>query len=133
MHLRSVRVLPGLGGVAGALEIGHVVATDRRQRLVQRQAAVARAPEGGVWAAAPAGEHGRAAPGRLLLLVALAVILLGELGLRADVDPPAREPRGEPCVLPLAADRQRELVVWHDDRRLLAVVVDEHLAHARGA
>ena len=38
----------------------------------------------------------------------------------------AREPR----VLAFAADRQRELVVGHDDRGLLLLVVDQHLAHA---
>ena len=97
------------------------------------QAAVARAGQRGV-RAAPAGRHDRgAATLRLLLLVALLLLLGGELGLGLDVDPPAGQARGEAGVLALAADRQRELVVGHDDRRLLAVVVDEHLAHARRA
>ena len=39
--------------------------------------------------------------------------------------------RREPGVLALAADRERELVVRHDHRRLLVLVVDEHLADAR--
>ena len=72
----------------------------------------------------------RRAPG--LLVVVAVLLLLGELGLGADVDPPAGQARGEPRVLALAADRQRELVVGDDDGRLAAVVVDEHLAHARG-
>ena len=33
----------------------------------------------------------------------------------ADVDPPAGQPGGEPGVLALLADRQRQLVVGHDD------------------
>ena len=35
-------------------------------------------------------------------------------GVAADVDAPAGEPGGEPGVLPLLADRQRELEVRHD-------------------
>src|SRR3954468_4554224 len=35
----------------------------------------------------------------------------------ADVDPPTGQPGGEPCVLALLADRERELVVGHHDPR----------------
>src|SRR5919109_5145531 len=104
-----------------------------RQRLVRIQAAVARAGERGVRAAAAVREDRGAAAADLLLLVAGVLLLLGELGLGADVDAPAGQARGEPGVLALAADRQRELVVGHDHRRLAVLVVDEHLAHARGA
>src|SRR5690606_29455856 len=37
------------------------------------------------------------------------------LGVRVDVDPPAGEAGGEAGVLPLLADRQRELEVGDDD------------------
>ena len=104
-----------------------------RERLVAVEAAVARVRQRGVRAAAPVAEDRGAAAADLLLLVAAVGLLLGELGLGADVDAPAGQPRGEPRVLALAADRQRELVVGHDHRRLLVLVVDEHLAHARGA
>src|SRR3954454_13118204 len=104
------------------------------ERLVRLEAAVARAWQRGVGAAAAVGEDRAAATAELLLLaVAGLLLLLGELGLRADVDPPAREARGEPGVLALAPDRQRELVVGDDHRRLLVGIVDEHLAHARRA
>jgi hypothetical protein len=72
-----------------------------------------------------------AAPVELLLLVLLAALVLGELGLGADVDPPAGQPRREAGVLALAPDGQRELVVGDDDGGLPALVVDEHLTHAR--
>ena len=39
-------------------------------------------------------------------------------GVGPDVDPPAGEPGGQPGVLPLFADRQRKLVIGHDDLRL---------------
>src|SRR5690349_1804616 len=89
------------------------------ERLVRLEPAVARARQRGVGAAAAVGEDGAAAPAQLLLLaVARLLLLLGELGLGADVDPPAREAGREAGVLALAADRQRELVVGDDDRRL---------------
>src|SRR5215210_4373077 len=104
------------------------------ERLVRLEAAVARAGQGGVRAAPAVGEDRAAAAAQLLLLaVARLLLLLGELGLGADVDAPAREAGGEPGVLALAPDRQRELVVGDDHRRLLVGVVDEHLAHAGGA
>src|SRR3954453_7618574 len=105
------------------------------ERLVGVEAAVARAGQRGVRAAAAVGED-RLGGGRALLLLAVPaalLLLLGELGLGADVDAPAGEAAGEPGVLALAADRQRELVVGDDHRRLLVGVVDEDLAHARGA
>src|SRR4029079_8887184 len=43
------------------------------------------------------------------------------------------EAAGETGVLALGAERRRELVVGDDHRRLLVLVVDEHLTHARGA
>src|SRR5258706_427339 len=55
---------------------------------------------------------------------------LCELGVGLDVDLPAGEARGEPCVHAFLADRERELVVGDDDRRLLAVVVEIDLADA---
>src|SRR4051794_37627903 len=100
------------------------------------EAAVARVWQGGVRAAAAVRED-RVAAAADVLGVLLAVpalgLLLGELGLGADVDAPPGQPRGEPRVLALAADGQRELVVGHDHRRLLVGVVDQHLAHARRA
>src|SRR5918995_3636273 len=103
------------------------------ERLVAVETAVAGVRQGGVGAATAVAEDGGTAAADLLLLVAGVGLLLGELGLGADVDAPAGEPGGEAGVLALAADRQRELVVGHDHRRLLVLVVDEHLAHARGA
>src|SRR4051794_29134124 len=106
------------------------------QGLVAVEAAVARIRQRGVRAAAAVRED-RVAAAADVLGVLLAVpalgLLLGELGLGADVGPPPGQPRGEPRVLALAPDRQRQLVVRHDHRRLLAVVVDEHLADAGGA
>src|SRR4029079_15358030 len=59
--------------------------------------------------------------------------LLGrELGVGLDVDLPAGQARGEAGVHALLADRERELVVRRDDRRLLRVVVEVDLAHAGG-
>src|SRR5215216_260394 len=88
------------------------------QRLVRVEPAVARARQRGVRAAAPVPEdRGAAAAGLLLLAVARVLLLAGELGLGADVDAPAGQPGGEPRVLALAADRERELVVGHDHRR----------------
>src|SRR5918995_2675271 len=103
------------------------------ERLVALETAVAGVRQGGVRAAPAVAEDGGAAAADLLLLVAAVRLLLGELRLGADVDAPAGQPRGEPGILALAADRQRELVVGHDHRRLLVLVVDEHLAHARRA
>src|SRR4051812_40612794 len=104
------------------------------ERLVRLEPAVARTRQRGVGAPAAVGEDRAAATAQLLLLaVARFLLLLGDLGLRADAAPPAREAGGEPGVLALAPDRQRELVVGDDHRRLLVGVVHEHLAHARRA
>src|SRR3954451_20276723 len=113
---------------SGADAVGVLVG----ERLVRVQAAVARAGQGGVGAAPAVAEDRRAAAARLLLLVAGVLLLLGELGLGADVHAPARQAGGEPGVLTLAPDGERQLVVRHDHRRLLVGVVDQHLAHARG-
>src|SRR5205814_8342456 len=63
-----------------------VVGARARERLVRRQAAVARARQRGARAAPAGGEDRRAAAALLLLLVAALLLLGGELGLRADVD-----------------------------------------------
>ena len=94
-------------------------------------------------------EPGRAAFGQRLpfertassgpRILALIVAAEGRLGLRLrelrvglDVDLPAGEAaRGEAGVQALLADRERELVIRHDDGRLARVVVHEHLADAR--
>src|SRR5215207_1535234 len=102
------------------------------KRLVRLEPAVPRSRQRRVRAAPAVGEDRRTAAADLLLLIARVLLLLGELGLGADVDPPAGQAGGEPGVLALAADRQRELVVGHDHRRLAVLVVDEHLAHACG-
>src|SRR5690349_21420370 len=88
------------------------------ERLVAVETAVARARQRGVRAAAPVREDRVAAAAdvlRVLLAVPGLALLLGELGLGADVDAPAGQARGEPRVLALAADGQRQLVVGHDD------------------
>src|SRR5439155_26293050 len=115
-------------------ERGDVVGVEVHERLVGGQAAVARAGQRRV-GAAPAGGEDRVAATVELGLLAAAVLAVGRgvLGLGLDVDAPAGQARGQPRVLALAADRQRELVVGDDDRRLARVVVDAHLAHAGGA
>src|SRR5919202_342833 len=65
------------------------------ERLVALESAVARARQGGVRAAPAVGEDRRAAAADLLLLVAGVGLLLGELGLGADVDAPAGQARGK--------------------------------------
>src|SRR5215211_6405606 len=130
-HVREATV-PTRGGDA-RLRLGDDVGVLARQRLVGVEPAVARARQRRVRAAPAVGEDRRAAAADLLLLVAGVLLLLRELGLGADVDAPAGQPRGEPRVLALAADRERQLVVGHDHGRLAVLVVDEHLAHARGA
>src|SRR5215213_8636768 len=118
---------------SGDRPLGDDVGVLAGERLVRVQAAVARSRQSGVRAAPAVPEDRGAAAAGLLLLVARVLLLLGELGLRADVDAPAGQAGGEPRVLALAADRQRQLVVRHDHGRLAVLVVDEHLAHARGA
>ena len=95
------------------------------------QAAVARPGQRGVRTATASREHGGAAAVDLVGALDLdLLLLLGELGLGLDVDPPAGQLGRQPGVLSLAPDRQRELVVGDDDGRLLVRVVDEDLAHA---
>ena len=99
---------------------------------MRRQAAVGRAGDRGVRAAAAVGEDRHAAAVGLLFALVLDLGFLGgELGLGLDVDAPAGQAGGEAGVLAVAADRQRELVVGHDHGRLALLVVDDHLAHAR--
>lgn len=57
----------------------------------------------------------------------------GLLGVGPDVDAPAGEPGGEAGVLPLLADRQRQLVVRHGHPGGAGGHVDDlHLAHPSG-
>ena len=58
--------------------------------------------------------------------------LVGDLGLRLDVDAPAGEPSGEPRVLAFLPDRERELVVGHDHHRGARALVDTDLLHLGG-
>src|SRR5690606_12361089 len=74
----------------------------------QRRAALGRLPD----LLAGLGVDHPLALGPLLLGVGL---LLGELALALDVDAPAGQPGGEAGVLALLPDRQRQLVVGHDD------------------
>ena len=104
---------------------------------MRRDAAVLRARQRRVRAALAVREDRRAAAGGVALVAGLAAavgrvgLLLGELGVADDVDLPAGEPVREAGVHALLADRERELVVGHDDRRLLGLVVEVDLAHAR--
>src|SRR3954452_17535768 len=118
--------------VAQRLEDRDRVGREPRERLVHRETAERRARQRGVRAAAAADRDGLAAPARLLLVLLLRARRRGELGLGLDVDAPAREAGGEAGVLALAPDRQRELVVGDDDRRLLGLVVHEDLADTGG-
>src|SRR3954451_20149107 len=95
-----------------------VVGARALERLMGVEAAVARARQRRVRAAPAVAEDRGAAAARLLGLIALVLLLGGELGLGLDVDPPAGEAGGEARVLALAADRQRELVVGDDHGRL---------------
>src|SRR5213078_2246609 len=107
----------------------------RGELLVGGNPAVARAGQRRVWAALAGREDRRAAAGELLLGSAAGEGGLGLLGceLRVglDVDLPAGQARGEAGVHTLLADRERELVVGHDDGRLLGLVVEVDLADAR--
>src|SRR5436190_292792 len=104
--------------------------------LVCGNAAVARAGQRRVRAALAVGEDGGAAAGDLRVLAAAAEsglrLGLSELAVGLDVDLPAGQAGGETGVHALLADRERELVVGRDDRRLLAVIVEIDLPHARG-
>ena len=92
-------------------------------------AAEPRAGQRRVRAALAVGEDRDAAAGEVLAFRAAAEgslgLGLGELGVGLDVDLPAGEAGGQAGVQALLADRERELVVGDDDRRLLRLVVDE--------
>src|SRR5579862_283223 len=99
-------------------------------------AAVLRAGQGGVRAALAVREDRAAASGYVLgtfLAAAVGSVGLGlrKLGVALDVDLPPGEPCGEAGVHAFLADRERQLIVGHDDGRFLAVVVEVDLAHAR--
>ena len=59
--------------------------------------------------------------------------LLVALVLRADVDAPPRQARGQAGVLALLADGEGELLVVHDDRRDALFLVESHLTDPRRA
>ena len=97
------------------------------------KSAVVRALDYSVRAASVIREQSHASTVRYVFTLVFDALLVGvsELGLGFDVDLPAGQPRGESGVLTITTDRQRELVVRHDDRGLLGLVVDEHLTHSR--
>src|SRR5436305_5346641 len=133
----ALRGLCGGVGCLARLLLGgrprfHLIGVLAFERLVRGKSAVTRSGQGCVRAPLAIGEDGCAAPGGVFVVVAQLGLFLSELGLGADIDPPAGQPGGESCVLALLADGERELVVGHDDRGLLAVVVDEHFPHTRG-
>src|SRR5688572_16684376 len=65
------------------------------------------------------------------LRLGLRLHLGADLGLAADVDPPARDLRREARVLAFLADREREVAVRHDDVRGLLLRDDVHPDHRR--
>src|SRR5262249_35741324 len=75
--------------------------------------------------------EGRQTSGPLLFQPAA---LVGQLGLALDVHPEPSELRGEPRVLALLADGERQLAVRYDDLRgaLLALTGERHRADLRG-
>src|SRR5947208_6678351 len=103
--------------------------------LVSGNAAVARTGQRRVWAALAVRENRGAAAGELLVLSPAPEgslgLGLGELAVGLDVDLPAGQTGGEAGIHALLADRERELVVGSDDRRLLTVVVEVDLANSR--
>ena len=95
-----------------------------------RKTTVGGSTDGCVGTPSPAGKNGHAPAIELLLaLILVDAFLLGELGLGLDVDPPAREPRGQSRILTVAADGERELVVRDDHDRLHLLVVDYDLSN----
>src|SRR3954451_490881 len=105
----------------------------RRELLVGLDAAEAGARQRRVRAALAVREDRGAAAGELLVVsaaVGRVGLGAGELALGLDVDLPAGQARCETGVEALLADRERKLIVRHDDGRLLGVVVDVDLAHA---
>ena len=123
--------LGGLDDLGGDVLSGRLALGDLAMR---GDAAVVRARKRRVRAALAGRKERDATAGELLLLAAEGRVGLGarELGLGLDVDLPAGQPRSETGVQPLLADGERELVVGYDHGRLAGLVVDEHLAHARG-
>ena len=99
-------------------------------------AAEARAGTGHVAALDAASAHVLAAVG----LIVFDEVVLGDLGqvaqdaghhgLVLDVDVHAGEAGGQAGVLALLANGQGQLVVGHDDGRVVVVVVDDHARHA---
>src|SRR6266536_2005297 len=136
---RSGRLRRGLRGRGRGRRLrrlaADVVGARACERLVRRHAAEAGAGQGGVRAPLAVGQDRRAPAGQLLFVAAAAEGDLGlgprELRVGLDVDLPAREPGREAGVHALLANRERELVVRDDDGRLLRVVVEVDLAHAR--
>src|SRR5439155_565187 len=128
--------------IALRLLLGHhrvlVVRVAERKLLVRRHTAVLRAGQRGVRTTLAVGEDRAATAGVVLPTFAVAAaegrvgLGLRELGVALDVDLPAGKARGEAGVHALLADRERELVVGDDDGRFLRVVVEIHLADARG-
>src|SRR3712207_6505672 len=98
---------------------------------MRRDAAAAAALERLVRTALAGRRDGDAAPGELVLLALDERLLLRGvvLRLRDDVDAPAGEPVREPGVQALLADRERELALGNEHRRLAVVVVHVDLAH----
>src|SRR5207245_8451799 len=88
----------------------HVLGVLKRECVMRREAAVARAWERLVGTALPVREDRRAAAGELLTLAAAAVrrcgFGLGKLAVGLDVDLPAGEPCREPSVEAFFADRK---------------------------
>src|SRR6476659_10240853 len=102
---------------------------------MRRQTAVAGPRQCLVRTALAIREDRSATTGELFALAAAISrrgLSLRELRVGLDVDLPAGQPRGEPCVQALFPDRERELVVRDDDRRLFRLVVHEDLPDARG-
>lgn len=72
-------------------------------------------------------------PGRSVLIGRYPALLGHLFGVGPDVDPPAGEAGGEAGVLPLLADRERQLVVRHGHPGGAGGQVDDlHLAHPSG-
>src|SRR5579859_5752451 len=132
-----LRLLSLVGGADLHDAAGHVLAgrLPRCQLLVRRNAAEARAGQCRVRAALAVRQDRRAAAGELLAVLAAegrVGLLLRELGVGLDVDLPAGQAGGEAGIQALLADRERELVVRDDHRRVARLVVDVDLTHARG-
>src|SRR5215210_5804770 len=105
-------------------------------RLVRRDAAEERAGERHVGAPTSVGEDRPAAVHRGVLVglpVLFLLLILRRLALGLYVYLPVCQLHGEAGVLALAADGQRELVIWYDHLSLLLVLFQVDLAHPRRA